>query len=87
MTEKDVIFKIYGVGDRPDPNCFCHFGWEGVGGFAFWKYAQAYYDCAEILFVLISLCRTIPSRSLITWSAMFLIASLCVTIMIVLPYF
>ena len=51
MTEKDVIFKIYGVGDRPDPNCFCHFGWEGVGGFAFWKYAQAYYDCAEILFV------------------------------------
>ena len=50
MTEKDVIFKTYGNDDNPDPNCFCHFGWEGIGGFAFWKYACAYYECAEILF-------------------------------------
>ena len=50
MTEHDVIFKIYGIGDNPAPNCFCHFGWEGSGSFAFWKYACAYYDCAEILF-------------------------------------
>lgn len=50
MTEEDVIFKIYGNDDHPDQNCFCHFGWEGIGEFAFWKYANAYYDCAEILF-------------------------------------
>lgn len=50
MTEKDVIFKTYGNDDNPDPNCFCHFGWEGIGEFAFWKYARAYYECAEILF-------------------------------------
>lgn len=50
MTEKDVIFKIYGNDDNQDPNCFCHFGWEGIGAFAFWKYACAYYECAEILF-------------------------------------
>lgn len=50
MTEKDVIFKLYGKDDNPDPNCFCHFGWEGIGSFAFWKYACAYYECAEILF-------------------------------------
>lgn len=50
MTEKDVIFKLYGNDDNPDPNCFCHFGWEGIGSFAFWKYACAYYECAEILF-------------------------------------
>lgn len=50
MTEKDVIFKIYDNNDNPDQNCFCHFGWEGIGEFAFWKYACAYYECAEILF-------------------------------------
>lgn len=50
MTEKDVIFKLYGNDDNPNPNCFCHFGWEGIGSFAFWKYACAYYECAEILF-------------------------------------
>lgn len=50
MKENDVIFKLYGNDDHPDPDCFCHFGWEGIGSFAFWKYACAYYDCAEILF-------------------------------------
>lgn len=50
MTDKDVIFKLYEAGDRPNPNCFCHFGWEGTGVFAFEKYALAYYDSAEILF-------------------------------------
>ena len=50
MTEKDVIFKTYGNDDNLDPNCFCHFGWEAIGEFAFWKYARAYYECAEILF-------------------------------------
>ena len=45
-----MIFKLYGEGDSPDPNCFCHFGWEGTGVFAFEKYALAYYDSAEFLF-------------------------------------
>lgn len=51
MTEKDIIFKFYQEGERPNPNCFCHYGWEGIGAFAFWKYAHAYYDSAETLFV------------------------------------
>ena len=42
---------------------------------------------ADTLFSFISLCRTAPSRSLITRSAIFLMASLCVTIIMVLPYF
>ena len=42
---------------------------------------------AETLFVLISLWRTAPSLSFITWSAMFFIASLCVTMIMVFPYF
>ena len=42
---------------------------------------------ADTLPVLISLWRTAPSLSFITWSAIFLMASLCVTMMIVLPYF
>lgn len=51
MTETDIIFKFYQEGERPNPNCFCHYGWEGIGSFAFWKYAHAYYDSAETLFV------------------------------------
>ena len=50
MTENDIFFKFYEEGERPDPNCFCHYGWEGKGSFAFWKYACAYYDSAEALF-------------------------------------
>ena len=50
MTENDIVFKFYEEGERPDPNCFCHYGWEGQGSFAFWKYACAYYDSAESLF-------------------------------------
>lgn len=50
MTEKDIIFKFYKAGEKADPDCFCHYGWEGEGAFAFWKYAQAYYNSAEILF-------------------------------------
>ncbi len=50
MTEKDIIFKKIAPGEEVDSNCFCHYGWEGIGSFAFWKYATAYYDSAEILF-------------------------------------
>lgn len=50
MTEKDIIFKKITPGEEVDSNCFCHYGWEGIGSFAFWKYATAYYDSAEILF-------------------------------------
>lgn len=50
MTEKDIIYKIYEDGKLPNPDCFCHYGWEGTGAFAFWKYANAYYDSAEVLY-------------------------------------
>lgn len=50
MTDKDIIFKFYQQGETPNPDCFCHYGWEGTGSFAFWKFAQAYYDSAEILY-------------------------------------
>ena len=43
-------------------------------------------SAAEILCSLISLWRTAPSRSLMTWSAICRIASLCVTMITVLPY-
>ena len=44
-------------------------------------------SAAEILFSFTSLCLIIPSLSFTVLSAIFLIASLCVTMMIVLPYF
>ena len=50
MTEKDIIFKKITPGEEVDSNCFCHYGWEVIGSFAFWKYATAYYDSAEILY-------------------------------------
>lgn len=50
MNKNDVIFKIYKKGEHPNPDTFCHYGWEGTGPFAFWKFAAAYYDSAEILF-------------------------------------
>lgn len=50
MTTKDVVFKIIPEGEYANPNTYCYFGWEGKGAFAFWKYATAYYDSAEILF-------------------------------------
>lgn len=50
MTNKDVVFRLIPIGEEVDPNSFCHYGWEGTGEFAFWKYAMAYYDSAEVLF-------------------------------------
>lgn len=50
MNIKDVVFKIIPAGKLADPNSFCHYGWEGTGSFAFWRYATAYYDSAEVLF-------------------------------------
>lgn len=50
MTDKDVLFQE--IQDNPDldQTHFCHYGWEGTGTFAFWKFAKAYYDSAEALF-------------------------------------
>ena len=50
MTEKDEVFRLIPAGEYANPNTFCHYGWEGIGAFALWKYATAYYDSAEILF-------------------------------------
>ncbi len=50
MTINDEIFRLIHEGEVADPNSFCHYGWEGIGAFAFWKYATAYFDSAEILF-------------------------------------
>lgn len=50
MTENDIVFRIIPEGELANPNTFCYYGWEGTGAYAFWKYATAYYDSAEILF-------------------------------------
>ena len=50
MTDKDEVFRQIPAGEYANPNTFCHYGWEGIGAFALWKYATAYYDSAEILF-------------------------------------
>ena len=50
MTDQDVVFRKITSGEKVDPSSFCHYGWEGIGAFAFWKFAKAYYDSAEVLF-------------------------------------
>ena len=50
MTINDVLFKEIEAGVPINSNDFCHFGWEGVGPFAFYRYACAYYDSASALF-------------------------------------
>lgn len=50
MNIKDVVFRTIPAGELADPNSFCHYGWEGTGSFAFWRYATAYFDSAEVLF-------------------------------------
>lgn len=50
MTDKDIVFRKIAPGEMADPNSFCHYGWEGTGSFAFWRYATAYYDSAEVLY-------------------------------------
>lgn len=50
MTENDIVFRLIPEGELADPSSFCYYGWEGTGAYAFWKYATAYFDSAEILF-------------------------------------
>lgn len=50
MSIDDKIFKEVDDAKVLNPNDFCHFGWEGVGPFAFYRYACAYYDSACALF-------------------------------------
>ena len=50
MTEKDILFKDITNDMKNSCRDFCYFGWEGVGPFALWRYAQAYYESAEYLF-------------------------------------
>lgn len=50
MSIDDKIFKEIDDAKVLNPNDFCHFGWEGVGPFAFYRYACAYYDSACALF-------------------------------------
>lgn len=44
MTIYDEVFRLIPEDELADPNSFCHYGWEGIGAFAFWKYANAYFD-------------------------------------------
>lgn len=44
MTINDEVFRLIPADELADPNSFCHYGWEGIGAFAFWKYANAYFD-------------------------------------------
>lgn len=50
MSIDDKIFKEVDDAKVLNPNDFCHFGWEGVGPFAFYRYACAYYDSACALY-------------------------------------
>ena len=50
MTDKDILFQEIQNNPEVDQTHFCHYGWEGTGTFAFWKFAQAYFDSAEALF-------------------------------------
>jgi len=50
MTDQDVIFKVVEDTKGVDLSSFCYFGWEGIGAFAFYKYACAYYDSARALY-------------------------------------
>lgn len=50
MDKTDKVFKIIQSGAAANPNSFCYYGWEGTGAYAFWRYANAYYDSAEVLF-------------------------------------
>ena len=50
MTEQDIVFRLIPDGENADPNSFCHFGWEGIGAFALWRYATAYFESANYLF-------------------------------------
>ena len=50
MNIDDKLFKEIDAGKPMDPNDFCHFGWEGTGAYAFYRYACAYYDSACALF-------------------------------------
>lgn len=50
MNEKDILFKEATDDDLKNHRDFCYFGWEGTGSFALWRYAQAYYQSAEVLF-------------------------------------
>ena len=50
MSTDDKIFKEIENAIALNPNDFCHFGWEGIGAYAFYRYACAYYDSACALF-------------------------------------
>lgn len=50
MTIDDQLFKGVDNAVALQPNDFCHFGWEGTGAYAFYRYACAYYDSACALF-------------------------------------
>lgn len=50
MSTDDIIFKEIENATALNPNDFCHFGWEGTGAYALYRYACAYYDSACALF-------------------------------------
>lgn len=50
MKKEDVVFRLIPGNEMANPNSYCYYGWEGIGAFAFWRYATAYYESAEVLF-------------------------------------
>lgn len=50
MKGNDILFKDLTNDKKHKHKDFCFYGWEGIGSFAFWKYAQAYFESAEVLF-------------------------------------
>ena len=50
MKKTDILFKDITNDKESCSRDFCYIGWEGTGSFAFWKYAEAYFKSAEVLF-------------------------------------
>lgn len=50
MNLKDKLFRDISNNKEIDQRHFCHLGWEGTGSFAFIKFADAYFDSADVLF-------------------------------------
>lgn len=51
MSEKDMIFKYITDISGIDPNSYGCFGGEGKGYYAFWYFAEVYYEAAETLYL------------------------------------
>lgn len=53
MKQIDTLFKFYELDElvNIDGDRFSHFGWEGIGSFAFFMYAESYKRAGELLYI------------------------------------